>query len=94
MYMGFLVQIPSVKGKIIVRNLKGTDYVYYKYDRDYDPSTQKTNPKRVTIGKRSKAESSLIIRNIIYNCLKDKVKTMDRGPNYMTVPVAHEQAVD
>jgi hypothetical protein len=52
-----------VKGKIIVRNLKGTDYVYYEYDRDYDPSTQKTNPKRVTIGKRSKAEPSLMQPN-------------------------------
>jgi hypothetical protein len=63
MYLDFLVQVPSVKGKIIVRNLKGTDYVYYEYDREYDPSTQKTNPKRVTIGKRSKADLAMMQPN-------------------------------
>jgi hypothetical protein len=31
---------------------------------------------------------ALIIRNRIYNRLKDKMKTMDRRPNYMTVPAA------
>lgn len=30
----------------------------------------------------------LIIRNRIYNCLKDKMKSMDKRPNYMTVPAA------
>jgi hypothetical protein len=31
---------------------------------------------------------ALIIRNRIYNCLKDKMLSMDKRPNYMTVPAA------
>ena len=53
MHLEFLVEIPKVKGKVTFRNKNGTDYVYYEYDRIYNPETQKTNPKRVTIGKRS-----------------------------------------
>lgn len=53
MYLDFLVKIPNVKGKIIFRRMGDVDYVYYEYDRIYDKLTQKTNPKRVTIGKKS-----------------------------------------
>lgn len=63
MYLDFLVEVPAVKGKIINRRIKGIDYVYFEYDRDYDPVTQKTNPKRVTIGKRSKDNSLLMQPN-------------------------------
>jgi hypothetical protein len=63
MYLDFLTEIPLVPGKIIVRNIKGTDYVYYEYGRDYDPATQKTNPKRVTIGKRSEGERHMMRPN-------------------------------
>lgn len=56
MYLDFLVGIPQVQGKITYRNKNGTDYVYYEYDRDYDRSTRKTNPKRVTVGKRARSD--------------------------------------
>ena len=54
MYLDFLVGIPDIPNKITYRNKAGVDYVYYEYDRIYDLKTKKTNPKRVTIGKRSK----------------------------------------
>ncbi len=31
---------------------------------------------------------ALIIRNRIYNCLKNKMKSMDKRPNHMTAPAA------
>lgn len=31
---------------------------------------------------------ALIVRNKIYRCLKEKMKAMDKKPNYMTVPAA------
>ncbi len=54
MYLDFLVSIPDVPSKITYRTKSGADYVYYEYAREYSKETQKTNPKRVTIGKRSK----------------------------------------
>ena len=56
MYLDFLVSIPDVSAKITYRTKNGVDYVYYEYDRIYDKSTQKTNPRRATIGKRSKTD--------------------------------------
>lgn len=54
MYLDFLVKIPNCKGKITYRRKSDVDYVYYEYDRLYDKVTQKTNPKRVTIGKNQR----------------------------------------
>lgn len=54
MYLDFVVEIPKGTGKITYRNKGGADYVYYEYHRDYNPKTQRTNPKRSTIGKRLK----------------------------------------
>ena len=56
MYLDFLVGIPDVQGKITYRNKNGTDYVYYEYDRDYNRETRKTNPRRVTVGKRARSD--------------------------------------
>ena len=63
MYLDFLVDVPPVRNKIIFRNIKGTDYVYYEYDRVYDPDTQKTDPKRTSIGKLSKEDPRLMQPN-------------------------------
>ena len=51
MYLDYVVDIPYVKGKITFRTKGQTRYVYYEYSREYDPSKQYTNVKRVTIGK-------------------------------------------
>ena len=63
MYLDFLVNIPNSPGKITYRRKNGVDYVYYEYDRIYNPETQKTNPKRVTIGKRSGEDRRLMQPN-------------------------------
>ena len=31
---------------------------------------------------------ALIVRNRIYSCLKEKMKAMDKKPNFMTVPAS------
>ena len=54
MYLDFLVEIPDCPNKITYRSKGGTDYVYYEYEREYSAETKLTNPKRATIGKRSK----------------------------------------
>ena len=35
MYLDFMVKIPSVKGKITIRNKKNIKYIEYEYDRIY-----------------------------------------------------------
>ncbi len=56
MYLDFLVDIPDVPAKITFRRKKDVDYVYYEYAREYDKETKLTNPKRATIGKRSRED--------------------------------------
>ena len=34
---------------------------------------------------------ALIVRNRIYTCLKEKMREMDKKPNYMTVPAAMKE---
>ena len=51
MYLDYVVDIPDVKGKITFRTKGQAGYVYYEYSREYDPTKQYTNVKRVTIGK-------------------------------------------
>lgn len=58
MYLNSLVDVPEAPGKITYRRKNEVDYVYFEYDRSYDKLTQKTNPKRATIGKLSKADSA------------------------------------
>lgn len=53
MYFSYLVDIPENKGKITFRNKGNAKYVYYEYDRIYDPAKQYTTVKRATIGKVS-----------------------------------------
>ena len=66
MYLNFLVKIPNAPGKITYRKKAETDYVYYEYDRIYDKVSQKTNPKRVTIGKRSMEDPAMMLPNEKY----------------------------
>lgn len=66
MYLDFLVKIPKVTGKITYRKKGDTSYVYYEYDRIYDKVSMKTNPKRVTIGKKSEADATMMLPNEKY----------------------------
>ena len=53
MYLDYLTDIPDVRGKITYRTKGDARYVYFEYDRIYDPVKQYTTVKRVTIGKVS-----------------------------------------
>jgi len=37
MYADVKVKIPEEKGKIIMKKIKGTTYIYYQLDRIYNP---------------------------------------------------------
>lgn len=63
MYLGYLVDVPDEKGKITFRQKGNAKYVYYEYDRVYDPKRKYTIVKRSTIGKLSDEN---LVRNIVY----------------------------
>jgi hypothetical protein len=66
MYLDFFVKIPNATGKITYRRKGDVDYVYYEYDRIYDKATKKTNPKRVTIGKKIEDDPTKMLPNENY----------------------------
>lgn len=81
MYLDFLVKIPKSNGKITYRKKNNVDYVYYEYDRIYDKATQKTNPKRATIGKKSESDPTRMQPNenyLKYFSDEDIPETVDR----------------
>ena len=63
MYLDFLVEVPNEKGKITTKKKGDAIYVSYEIGREYLPDKQYTIPKRVTIGKLSKADSRMMIPN-------------------------------
>ena len=50
MYLDHKVRIPEKNG-VTRKSIKGTTYVYYAYDRKYDPEKKHTVPINTTIGK-------------------------------------------
>lgn len=63
MYLKCLVPIPETAGKIALLRRKNDTYVYYEVDRTYDSSKRYTAPKRVAIGKLSKADAGMMQPN-------------------------------
>ncbi len=53
MYLEALVDIPNQTGKIVTQKKKDSIYVFYEYDRVYDPVRKYNVPKRAVIGKLS-----------------------------------------
>ena len=53
MYLDYLVDVPDEKGKITFREKGNAKYVYYEYERVYDPKRKYTTVRRSTIGKLS-----------------------------------------
>ena len=45
MYLDYLVDVPEVKGKITFRSKGNARYVYYEYDKIYDPDKKYTTVK-------------------------------------------------
>ena len=66
MYFDFLVPVPNVPGKIVRKRIKGSIYIYYEYDRTYDPVRKFNIPKRATIGKQSEDDPSMMYPNQNY----------------------------
>ena len=63
MYLGFLVEIPTVPGKITRRGKGGTIYINYEYDRVYDPEKKYNIPLRSTIGKQDEVDDTKMFPN-------------------------------
>lgn len=63
MYLDFLVKIPDVKGKITRKKKGNNTYINYEYARVYDPDRKFNIPQRVTIGKESKSDPSMMQPN-------------------------------
>lgn len=63
MYLDFLVEVPNEKGKITTKKKGDAIYVNYEVGREYYPDRQYTIPKRVTIGKLSKAGNGMMVPN-------------------------------
>lgn len=63
MYLDFLVKVPSEKGKITTKPKGDSIYVNYELGREYDPDKKYNVPKRVTIGKLSKADERMMVPN-------------------------------
>ena len=63
MYLDFLVEVPSEKGKITTKPKGDAVYVNYELGREYDPDKKYNVPKRVTIGKLSKANDRMMVPN-------------------------------
>ena len=63
MYLDFLVKVPDSRGKITTRAKGNSIYVNYEVGRDYNPNKKYNVPKRVTIGKLSKDDPSMMVPN-------------------------------
>ena len=63
MYLDFLVKVPDVQGKITTKSKGDAIYVNYEIGREYYQDRQYTIPKRVTIGKLSKADKRMMVPN-------------------------------
>lgn len=63
MYLNCRVKIPDADGKISVKKISGTSYVYYEYNRVYNKKKKYTEPKRTCIGKRDEEQPSFLFPN-------------------------------
>ncbi len=63
MYFDFLVDVPDAEGKITTKQKGDTIYVYYEIGREYQKDKKYNVPKRVGIGKLSKADLKRMVPN-------------------------------
>jgi transposase len=63
MYLNAIVDVPKLTGKIVTQKKKGATYIFYEYDRVYDPVRQYNVPKRSVIGKLSPDDESKMYPN-------------------------------
>ena len=63
MYLDFTVKIPEVEKGITRKTIKGSTYIYYTFDRSYDPKRKFTVPKSTSIGKCSEDDPDMMYPN-------------------------------
>ena len=63
MYLNCRIQIPNEGGKITVKTINGTPYVYYEHGRVYLKDKKYNTPKRTCIGKRDPGHPSFMYPN-------------------------------
>ena len=66
MYQQHRVNIPISESGVTVKVIKGTGYVYYTTGRIYSSEEKRSNPVRVTIGKRCEDDPTKMIPNEKY----------------------------
>ncbi len=66
MYLGTKVNIPDKNPGISKKTIKGVTYVYYTYDRKYDPGKKYTKPLNTTIGKCPPDDPQMMYPNTNY----------------------------
>lgn len=80
MYLKTLVPIPREVGKIVLLKSGNTTYVYCQTERIYDREKKYTAPKRVTIGKVSLEDSSMMYPNSTFFQLFPDVPIVEEEP--------------
>lgn len=63
MYLDLTVKIPEVEKGITRKTIKGSTYIYYTFDRSYDPKRKFTVPKSTSIGKCSEDDPDMMYPN-------------------------------
>ena len=63
MYLDFTVRIPDARKGITRKNIKGTTYIYYTFERNYDSGRRFTVPKSTSIGKCSEDDPDMMYPN-------------------------------
>jgi len=63
MYLDFLIKIPEASGKITRKSKGGAVYIDYEYERVYKAEKKYNVPKRVTIGKQSEDDDTMMRPN-------------------------------
>lgn len=66
MYKNCPIEIPEAPGRISRKNLKGVTYVYYQYDRIYNPEKKYSVPQCTTIGKCCEGSQTHMYQNENY----------------------------
>jgi transposase len=66
MYADVKVKIPTDKGKVTRKKIKGTTYIYYQIERYYDPEKQYSIPVSKPIGKCCEDDPTMMIPNEKY----------------------------
>lgn len=66
MYSDLRVKIPTEKGKVTRKKIKGTTYIYYQIERIYSTEKKYSIPKSTTIGKACEDDETLMYPNEKY----------------------------